>query len=100
MKLFLIIALLFQLPQQTPKQQDAPLSPAQLMEYHRKVEAEAQRVYGELVPGTAVKIFMRNEHEWMVLVRSKTGDLVVYLMDVREIDNPVTRETFVPLRKR
>ena len=83
MKLLVVIALLLQLPAQRPGPQDAPLSPAQLIEYHRKVETEAQRVHGEIQPGATVKVFMRSEQEWMVLVRSKTGGLVVYLMDVR-----------------
>lgn len=99
MKLFLVVALLLQLPAQRPKQ-DAPLSPAQLIEFRTKVEAYAQKFYGELVPGTTVKVFMRSEQEWMVLLTPKTGSPVVHLMDVRDVDHPRTIETFVPIRKK
>lgn len=99
MKVLLVIILLLQLPAQRPAQ-DAPLSPAQLMQYREKVEFEMQNNYRDVQPGTTVKVFIRGEYEFMVLVRLKDGSQIVYLTDVKDVDNPKTLETFVPVRKR
>lgn len=97
MNMFLVIALLLQLPAQTPKQ-DAPLSPAQLIEFRTKVESGLQKSYGEMMPGVTVKVFIRNETEFMVVFEvKKTGAFLARLMNVKDIGNPQIVKTFVPI---
>lgn len=96
MKLFLVVALLLQLPAQRPKQ-DAPLSPAQLIEFRGKVESGLQKSYGETMPGVVVKVFIRSETEFMVVFETKkTGAFLARLMNVKDISNPQIVKTFVP----
>lgn len=96
MKLFLVIALLLQLPAQSSKQ-DAPLSPAQLIEFRAKIELGLQKSYAETMPGVVVKVFIRSETEFMVVFETKkTGASLARLMNVKDIGNPQIVKTFVP----
>ena len=96
MNMFLVIALLLQLPAQSPKQ-DAPLSPAQLIEFRAKVEIGLQKSYSEIMPGVTVKVFIRSETEFMVVFEvKKTGAFLARLMNVKDIGDPQIVKTFVP----